>query len=69
MSTQLLMVGSMPQATAHEVMESFGKPLGKFLRTIPDGETGARSYWISRVHYQVFALHPDLEIKIGRAHV
>ena len=62
MSKQLLMVGSMPLDSAAEVLEYFGRPLGKYLSTIPDGETGARRYWISRVHYQVFALHPDLEV-------
>ena len=62
MSKELLMVGSMPLDTANEVLETFGKPLGQFLRTIPDGEIGARRHWISRVHFQVFALHPDLEI-------
>ena len=62
MSKELLMVGSMPLDTASEVLETFGKPLGKFLRTIPDGEIGPRRYWVSHVHLQVFALHPDLEI-------
>ncbi len=62
MSKQLLMVGSMPLDTASDVLETFGRPLGRFLRTIPDGETGPRRYWISRVHFDVFALHPDLEI-------
>jgi hypothetical protein len=62
MSKQLLMVGSMPLDTASEVLETFGKPLGQFLKTIPDGEVGPRRYWISRMHFDVFALHPDLEI-------
>ena len=69
MSKELLMVGSMPLDTASEVLETFGKPLGKFLRTIPDGEIGPRRYWVSHVHLQVFALHPDLEIlltELGR---
>jgi hypothetical protein len=62
MSKELLMVGSMPLDTASEVLETFGKPLGQFLRTIPDGEIGLRRFWVSRVHFEVFALHPDLEI-------
>jgi hypothetical protein len=62
MSKQLLMVGSMPLDTAEEVLSGFGKPLGPFLKTIPDGEIGMRRYWISRVHFQVFTQHPDLEI-------
>lgn len=62
MSKELLMVGSMPLDTASEVLETFGKPLGNFLRTIPDGEIGRRRYWVSNMHVQVFALHPDLEM-------
>jgi len=62
MSQELLMVGSVPLDSASEVLTTFGKPLGRFLRTIPDGEVGPRRYWISRVHWHVFALHPDLEI-------
>ena len=62
MSKELLMVGSMPLDTAEEVLTGFGKPLGAHLRTIPDGEIGMRRYWISRVHFQVFTQHPDLEI-------
>jgi hypothetical protein len=29
---------------------------------VPDGEVGPRKHWISRVHYQVLAGHPELEI-------
>lgn len=57
-----MLVGSIPLETASEVFEQFGKPLGPHLHTIPDGEVGPRRYWVSRVHYQVFALHPDLEV-------
>jgi len=62
MSTDLLLVGSIPYDTADDVFEKFGKPLGSYLKALPDGEVGPRSHWISRIHYQVFALHPDLEI-------
>ena len=30
--------------------------------SMPDGEVGPRRHWISRVHYQVLAAHPELEI-------
>jgi hypothetical protein len=62
MSKELLMVGSMPLDSASETMETFGRPLGKFLRSIPDGEPGPRQHWVSRMHFDVFAVHPDLEI-------
>lgn len=58
----LLLVGSIPCDTVEEVFETFGARLGHFLRSLPDGEVGPRSHWISRVHYQVLALHPDLEV-------
>jgi hypothetical protein len=61
-SDQLLLVGSIPFDTPKEVFQIFGTPLGRFLAAVPDGEVGPRSHWISRIHYQVFAGHPELEI-------
>ncbi len=62
MSADLLLVGSIPYDTVPEVFETFGRRLGSHLPAMPDGEVGPRTHWISRIHYQVFALHPDLEI-------
>lgn len=62
MSDELLLIGSIPLDTVQDVFESFGVTLGPYLSAIPDGEVGLRKHWISRVHYQVFALHPDLEV-------
>ena len=62
MSGELLLVGSIPLDTPEEVFEIFGAPLGKYLFAIPDGEVGPRRHWISRVHYQVLAAHPELEV-------
>jgi hypothetical protein len=59
---QLHLVGSVPLDTPQEVFETFGAPLGKYLFSMPDGEVGPRRHWISRVHYQVLAAHPELEI-------
>lgn len=61
-SEQLLLVGSIPLDTAEQVFETFGAPLGRFLSAMPDGEVGPRSHWISRIHYQVFAGHPEFDI-------
>jgi hypothetical protein len=61
-SGELLLVGSIPFDTPQEVFESFGGQLGKYLFAMPDGEVGPRRHWISRVHYQVLAAHPELEI-------
>ena len=62
MSGELLLVGSIPLDTPKDVFEMFGAPLGQYLFAMPDGEVGPRRHWISRVHYQVLAAHPELEI-------
>jgi len=62
MAGALHLVGSVPLDTPQEVFETFGAPLGKYLFSMPDGEVGPRRHWISRVHYQVLATHPELEI-------
>jgi hypothetical protein len=61
-SDELLLVGSIPLETPQQVFETFGAPLGQFLFAMPDGEVGPRRHWISRVHYQVLAAHPELEV-------
>ncbi len=62
MGNALLLVGSIPYTTAEEVFRKFGEPLQSHLQALPDGEIGPRIHWISRIHYQVFALHPDVEV-------
>jgi hypothetical protein len=59
---ELLLVGSIPLETAGEVFETFGRTLGPHVACVPDGEVGFRRHWISRVHFQVFAIHPDIEV-------
>ena len=60
--SKLILVGSVPLQTTQEVFERFGRPLGAHLDMLPDGEVGPRRYWVSGVHYRVFAIHPDLEV-------
>ena len=62
MRDELLLVGSIPLDSPEEVFERFGAQLGKYLFAMPDGEVGPRRHWISRVHYQVLAAHPELEV-------
>jgi hypothetical protein len=59
---ELLLVGSIPFDTPQEVFEAFGASLGPYLFAMPDGEVGPRRHWISRVHYQILAAHPELEV-------
>ena len=49
MSGELLLVGSIPLDTPEDVFRTFGRPLGKYLFAMPDGEVGPRRHWISRV--------------------
>ena len=62
MDRRLHLVGSIPFETVEEVFEEYGSPLGEHLTTIPDGEVGHRTHWISRVHYEVLSLHPDIKV-------
>ncbi len=62
MGTDLLLVGSIPYDTVEQVFDTFGTALGPSLAAMPDGEVGPRAHWISRVHYWVLALHPDIEV-------
>ena len=62
MSSDVLLVGSIPLDTADDVFRTFGSALGPSLAAMPDGEVGPRKHWISRVHYQVLAGHADLDI-------
>jgi hypothetical protein len=59
---ELLLVGSFPLDTPEQAFQTFGMPLGRYLFAMPDGEVGPRRHWISRVHYQVLAAHPELEV-------
>jgi hypothetical protein len=61
MSQEVLLVGSIPLDTPEQVFRDFGAPLATALKTMPDGEVGPRKHWISRIHYQVLAGHPELE--------
>jgi hypothetical protein len=61
-SAELLLVGSIPLETPEDVFRMFGSSLGRYLFAMPDGEVGPRRHWISRVHYQVLAAHPELDV-------
>jgi len=62
MKQDVLLVGSIPLDTPEQVFRDFGRPLGDALKTMPDGEVGPSRHWISRIHYQVLAGHPELEM-------
>src|SRR5215813_13773262 len=55
------LVGSVPLASAEEVLSRTGTALGDRLRRLPDGETGPRSDWILW-QYPVFSALPQFEV-------
>jgi hypothetical protein len=61
MSSELLLVGSIPMETVEEVFRSWGNSLRGFLPCMPDGEVGDRAAWIDMLAYRVYNGHPDLE--------
>jgi hypothetical protein len=42
----VLLVGSVPLDSSSAVFEAVGTKLGKLVKRVPDGETGARKDWI-----------------------
>ncbi|HEX8819881.1 MAG TPA: hypothetical protein VF794_08165 [Archangium sp.] len=55
------LVGSLPFDSTAEAMEAALTQLGERLRSLPDGETGARRNWIME-RVESFRRHPDLEL-------
>jgi hypothetical protein len=56
----IYLVGSVPLSSAAEVFETVGGLFGSRIRRIPDGETGARSDWITHLE-ALFRDNPDFE--------
>jgi hypothetical protein len=42
----VLLVGSVPLESSSTVFEAVGTKLGKLVKRVPDGETGARKDWV-----------------------
>jgi len=61
MSGQILMVGSIPLATAEAVFRTCAKYVGPYVSCLPDGEFGPRSLWIGYLAKHVYDGHPDIE--------
>jgi hypothetical protein len=56
----IYLVGSVPLSSAAEVFETVSAAFGPRIRRIPDGETGARSDWITHLE-ALFRDNPDFE--------
>lgn len=57
----VLLVGSVPLASAEDVFQACGRSLGEMLVSLPDGETGERTIWVVFQAYRIFHEHPQLE--------
>jgi hypothetical protein len=55
----IYLVGSVPLASAAEVFETVSAAFGARIRRIPDGETGARSDWITHLRRCFAAIPPS----------
>lgn len=56
------LVGSLPGSTPQAAMAGALEILGPYLRTLPDGETGARRNWVVSI-IEGLRNHPDLELR------
>ena len=61
MHGEVLLVGSVPGASAEEVMRLCAGGLGGYLACLPDGETGRRRAWINFLAAGVYAANADLQ--------
>lgn len=57
----VLLVGSVPLATAADVFKLAGETIGDRISCIPDGEIGDRVYWILYVAYKLFLNDPSIQ--------
>ena len=60
MTHDVHLVGSVPLANAEQVFSTVSAALGRKVKRIPDGETGARSDWITWLE-PLFSDNPALE--------
>lgn len=61
MARDVLLVGSVPLATAEDVFATCGGALDGLVRALPDGEVGERTIWIVCQALRVFDGHEALE--------
>lgn len=59
-SRSIHLVGTVPLGSTGEVLDLLEQTTAPYMRRIPDGETGVRSYWVSS-QARVLHEHPDFE--------
>ena len=61
MNNKILLVGSIPGASAADAMRLCANGIGDYLDCLPDGETGNRRIWINYLAATTYHGHPALE--------
>lgn len=61
-TSELLLVGSLPADSAEEALRSGGELFGDLVFALPDGETGPRRLWVGLEREQLFRPHPEIDV-------
>src|SRR4051794_27051300 len=59
-TSELLLVGSLPASSTEEALRAGGELFGDLVFALPDGETGPRALWAAYDHSTVLDPHPDV---------
>ena len=60
--SDLLLVGSLPAESAEAAMRGVGQWCGDLVAAVPDGETDARTGWVTFEREHLARPHPDIEV-------
>jgi hypothetical protein len=60
-TSDLLLVGSLPAATTEEALRAAGPLFGDLVFALPDGETGPRASWVGYERERLVRPHPDVD--------
>ena len=63
-TSDLLLVGSLPAASSEEALRAGGDLFGDLVFALPDGETGPRVLWAAYEGATLLAAHPDIEVVV-----
>ena len=61
-SSELLLVGSLPASSTEEALRAGGELFGDLVFALPDGETGPRALWVAYDHLSLLDPHPQIEV-------
>ena len=61
-SSDLLLVGSLPAESTEEALRAGGELFGDLVFALPDGETGPRALWAAYDHFTLHEPNPGIEV-------